>query len=111
MLCALTVVTTPVGSIVEAVTDQETALLVTPRDPRGLAAAIRRLLDDAALAERMGRAARAAAEVRFSRDAMIARMEAVFQSVMEGHPTPRTAMPARWERLRPTVLPPCQAPR
>jgi glycosyltransferase involved in cell wall biosynthesis len=91
MLCALPVVTTPVGSIVEAVTDQETALLVTPRDPRGLAAAIRRLLDDAALAERMGRAARAAAEVRFSRDAMIARMEAVFQGVVDGYRPPRAA--------------------
>ncbi len=91
MLCALPVVTTPVGSIVEAVTDQETALLVTPRDPRGLAAAIRRLLDDAALAERMGRAARAAAEVRFSRDAMIARMEAVFQGVVDGYRPPSAA--------------------
>ena len=104
MLCGLPVVTTPVGGIVEAVTDQETALLVTPRDPGGLAAAIRRLLDDAALAERMGRAARAVAEGRFSRDAMIARMEAVFQGVMEGHRTRRRGMRARWERLRRSVL-------
>jgi len=44
----------------------------------------RRLLDDPALAERMGRAARAVAERRFSRDAMIARMEAVFQGVVDG---------------------------
>jgi len=85
MLCGLPVVTTPVGGIVEAVTDQETALLVAPRDPRGLAAAIRRLLDDAALAERMGRAARGVAERRFSRDAMIERMEAVFQGVVDGY--------------------------
>jgi len=85
MLCGLPVVTTPVGGIVEAVTDQETALLVTPRDPRGLAAAIRRLLDDPALAERMGRAARAVAERRFSRDAMIERMENVFQGVVDGY--------------------------
>jgi len=84
MLCELPVVTTPVGSILEAVTDRESALLVAPKDPIGLAAAIRRLLDDPALAGRMGREARAQAERKFSRDAMIDRMEFVFQQVVNG---------------------------
>jgi glycosyltransferase involved in cell wall biosynthesis len=92
MLCGLPVVTTPVGGIVEAVMDHETALLVAPRDPGGLAAAIRKLLDDPAFAERMGRAARAVAEVRFSRDAMIERMETVFRGVVDGYRSSR-AMP------------------
>jgi FkbM family methyltransferase len=104
MLCGLPVVTTPVGSIVEAVTDQETALLVTPRETSALAAAIRRLLDDPALAERMGREARAQAEQKFGRDAMIARMEAVFQGVVNGHRARRKGLGARWERLRRSVL-------
>lgn len=84
MLCGLPVVTTPVGSILEAVTDQETALLAAPRDAGVLATAIRRLLDDPALAERLGRQARAKAEQKFGRDAMIERMEAVFQEVADG---------------------------
>jgi len=104
MLCELPVVTTPVGSIVEAVTDQETALLVAPRDVGGLAAAIRRLLDDPALAQRMGRAARAQAERRFGRDTMIARMEVVFRGVVDRHRARRTGIGARWERLRRSFL-------
>jgi glycosyltransferase involved in cell wall biosynthesis len=89
MLCGLPVVTTPVGSIVEAVTDQETALLVAPRDSVALSAAVRRLLDDPALAERMGREARAQAERKFGREAMIDRMEAVFREVVDGYPVRR----------------------
>jgi glycosyltransferase involved in cell wall biosynthesis len=89
MLSGLPVVTTPVGSIVEAVTDQETALLVAPKDASALAAAIRRLLDDPALAERLGREARAQAERKFGRDAMIARMEAVFRRVVDECPLRR----------------------
>jgi glycosyltransferase involved in cell wall biosynthesis len=46
MLCALPIVTTPVGAILEAVSDGETALVVPPRDAAALAAAIGRLLDD-----------------------------------------------------------------
>jgi glycosyltransferase involved in cell wall biosynthesis len=83
MLCGLPVVTTSVGSILEAVTDQETALLAAPRDAAALAAAIRRLLDDPALAARLGRQARVKAEQKFGRDAMIERMEAVFQEVTD----------------------------
>jgi glycosyltransferase involved in cell wall biosynthesis len=89
MLSGLPVVTTPVGSITEAVTDQETALLVAPKDASTMAAAIRRLLDDPALAGRLGREARAQAERKFGRDAMIARMEAVFQRVVDECPLRR----------------------
>jgi glycosyltransferase involved in cell wall biosynthesis len=89
MLSGLPVVTTPVGSIAEAVTDQETALLVAPKDASALAAAIRRLLDDPALAGRLGREARAQAERKFGRDAMIARMEAVFRRAVDECPLRR----------------------
>ena len=85
MLCGLPIVTTPVGSILEAVADPETALIVAPKDAQGLGTAIRRLLDDPVLAERMGRAAREAAERRFSRDVMLERMEAVFQGAVDGN--------------------------
>jgi glycosyltransferase involved in cell wall biosynthesis len=89
MLSGLPVVTTPVGSIAEAVTDQETALVVAPKDASALAAAIRRLLDDPALAGRLGQEARAQAERKFGRDAMIARMEAVFRRAVDECPLRR----------------------
>ncbi len=78
MLCALPVVTTDVGSIGEAVQDGVTGLMVAPQQPAPLAAALARLLDDAALRERLGSAARAAALARFSLESMLERMEAVF---------------------------------
>lgn len=78
MLTALPIVTTPVGAILEAVSDDETALVVPPKDAKALAAAIRRLVEGPQLAARLGGAARQKALGRFSRGAMLDRMEAVF---------------------------------
>ena len=50
------VVATQVGGISDIVTDEETGLLVSQRDPAALAAAIDRLLGDDALTERLGQA-------------------------------------------------------
>jgi len=78
MLCALPIVTTPVGAILEAVTEGDTALVVPPQDAAALANAIVRLLDDDALAARLGAAARLRARASFSMDAMLDKMESVF---------------------------------
>lgn len=80
MLCALPIVTTPVGAILEAVADQETALVVPPRDATALAAALRRLVAEPQLGTRLGMAARQKAVRCFSKDAMLDRMESVFAS-------------------------------
>jgi len=56
------VVATRVGGVPELVRDGLTGLLVEPGDADGLAAAVKKLLDDPALAERMGRAARETVE-------------------------------------------------
>lgn len=82
MLCALPIVTTPVGAILEAVNDGDTALVVPPKDAAALAGAIARLLDDSALAARLGNAARRVAGADFSRDAMLDRMESLFAATM-----------------------------
>jgi glycosyltransferase involved in cell wall biosynthesis len=62
------VVASRVGGLAEAVRDGETGLLVPPRDPAALRAALERLLGDAELRGRLGAAARADAEERFSAD-------------------------------------------
>jgi len=71
-------VTTPVGAILEAVTDSQSALVVPPKDPPALTAAISRLLDDPTLGQQLGIAARKYAEAHFSREVMLNRMEEIF---------------------------------
>ena len=63
------VVASAVGGLLDAVEDGVTGLLVPPRDPVALRAALERLLADRALRDRLGRAARARACERFSWDA------------------------------------------
>ena len=63
------VVATAVGGLREAVEHERTGLLVPPRDPVALRAALERLLGDEALRRRLGEAARARARERFSWDA------------------------------------------
>lgn len=59
MAAGLAVVATPVGATEEIVHDGETGLLVQPGDVNSLAAALNRLVSDADLRMRLGRAARA----------------------------------------------------
>jgi glycosyltransferase involved in cell wall biosynthesis len=63
--CGCPVIAADVPAVHDTVTDGETGLLVPPGDPAALAAAMRQVLDDAALAERLGAAGPAAA-ARFS---------------------------------------------
>ena len=76
------VVATPVGGTPELVTDGETGLLVPPRDPQALAAALQRLLEDAELSRRLGEAGRRRVEERFSLDAMNRRVLQIYDEVV-----------------------------
>jgi glycosyltransferase involved in cell wall biosynthesis len=76
------VVATPVGGTPELVTDGETGLLVPPRDPEALAAALRRVLDDPELARRLGEAARARVAERFSAAEQERRILALYDDVV-----------------------------
>lgn len=60
------VVGSSVGGIPEAVADGETGILVPPRDPHAIAAAIDRLLDSPSLLNQMGEAGRRRARERYS---------------------------------------------
>jgi glycosyltransferase involved in cell wall biosynthesis len=86
MASGVAVVTTPVGSIGEIVTDGETGVLVAPEDCAALRNAIERLLADEALRRQLGRRGHDTALQRFSEDRMVGRMIEVFASVAgSGH--------------------------
>jgi glycosyltransferase involved in cell wall biosynthesis/acetyltransferase-like isoleucine patch superfamily enzyme len=75
------VVATAVGGSVHLIEDGVHGLLVPPGDPGALAGAVRRLLDDPALAARLGAAARRRVEERYSRPAMVRRFEDFYQGL------------------------------
>ncbi|MGH3130412.1 MAG: glycosyltransferase, partial [Gaiellaceae bacterium] len=60
------VVAAAVGGLLDLVVDGETGLLVPPRDPRALRAALERLLGDRELRRRLGAAGRERVRDRFS---------------------------------------------
>ena len=66
MACATPVVGSRVGGIKTSVADGETGFLVPPKDPEALARRLLRLLSDATLRDRMGRAARRRVEQHYT---------------------------------------------
>ena len=76
------VVATPVGGTPEVVSDGETGLLVPPRDPEALAQALRRVLEDPALARRFGEAGRRRVTERFDLAATTRRMLEIYDDVL-----------------------------
>lgn len=82
MLSGLPCVTTNAGAIGEAAIADKTALVVARKDVEGLRAALQVLIDDPAWRTRLGAAARAHCTKRFSREAMLDRMEAVFYNAL-----------------------------
>lgn len=82
MAAGAPVVATRVGGTTEALTDGENGLLVPPGDPGVLASAIARLLDDPALATRLGEAARQTIEQRFSIGRMVEATERLYLNLL-----------------------------
>ena len=81
MACRRAVVATTAGGIPEVVADEETGLLVGPRDHAAMANAIVRLLSDRALRERMGAAGFARVQERFTAERMVAATTEVYARV------------------------------
>lgn len=82
MACGLPVVASCIGGIPTAVTSETTGLLVHPGDDRDLAQALARLARDHELRVRLGVAARATAEGRFSVTRMVDDTLEVFDRVL-----------------------------
>jgi glycosyltransferase involved in cell wall biosynthesis len=74
------VIATAVGGVAEVVHDGENGLLVRPGDVRGLADAIRRFFDDAALRDRL-RAAAEASVAEYAPERVLARLEQTLNNV------------------------------
>ena len=70
--------------------DHKTGLLVPPRDPQALEAAIREILSDPTAASKMGAVGRAVVRERFTVDRMVADTTAIFDAAMQdaGMPPP-----------------------
>lgn len=77
------VVATAVGGIPDQVHDGVNGILVEPRNPRALAAGIAELLRDPARSAAMGRAGREIRRSEFSMEAMISRVEALYEELYE----------------------------
>jgi glycosyltransferase involved in cell wall biosynthesis len=65
--------------------DGETGFVVPARDPHALASAIKRLIDDRTLRERMGTAARARVEQQFKLEKMVDRILALYENLISGN--------------------------
>lgn len=83
--CALPVVATAVGGTPELVQDQVNGLLVPAGDSVALAAALRRLIDDGDLRQRLGQAGRTGIEQgAFSWSSTATRTQAIYDAVLVG---------------------------
>jgi len=81
MACGLCIVSTTVGGIPYLLTHEHDALLVPPNDPHAMAAAIRRILTETGLAERLSRNARSTAE-QFDWSVILPQWEEVLMDVI-----------------------------
>jgi glycosyltransferase involved in cell wall biosynthesis len=84
LACERPVIATDLEGMPELITDGQTGLLVPPRDPKALAAAMLRVIGDPALAHAMARAGRARVQARFSLHAKLDATEALYRRLAEG---------------------------
>lgn len=79
MAAGLPIVSTPIGGIPEAITNDVEGLLVEPGDVQALAQALRRLLADPSLARTMGSAARAKVASHFDARTIAPKIERILR--------------------------------
>jgi glycosyltransferase involved in cell wall biosynthesis len=89
MACGVPVVGTTGGAIPEVVGQSgETGILVEPNNPEALVSAIRTLLDDASLRERMGRLGRERVLKRFTWEVTARGTAACYEAILNHQPLP-----------------------
>jgi glycosyltransferase involved in cell wall biosynthesis len=95
MAAGCPVIATRVGGIPDLVRDGDNGLLVPPGKPGALAAALQRLLGDRALAERLGRRARATIAARYTVERSLERLEQIYAGLGVRRDAPRRVAFAR----------------
>jgi glycosyltransferase involved in cell wall biosynthesis len=91
MSCGVAVVATTGGALPEVVgVSGETGLLVEPNSPDALVGAIRRLLDDPELRERLGHAGRERVIERFTWQVTARGTAACYDAILNGRPLPES---------------------
>jgi glycosyltransferase involved in cell wall biosynthesis len=85
------VVASAVGGLLDLVVDEETGLLVPPRDAAALRRALERLLADPDLRDRLGAAGRERVRARFSSDAVTEATIAAYEEALSPHARASTA--------------------
>ncbi len=91
MAAARPIVATDVPGCRDLITNERTGLLVPPRRPDELARGLRRLIDDAELAARLGRAARRLVADRYDFSVTVARYAALYREAAGGRAPRHTA--------------------
>lgn len=86
MAAARPVVATPVGGVIDAVTDGVTGILVSVDDPAPLADALLRLVADSSLRDRFGVAGRAVVQAKFTQEIVIERLSSLYESLAGRRP-------------------------
>jgi glycosyltransferase involved in cell wall biosynthesis len=94
MAAGLPIVASAVGGIGELIDEDRTGLLVAPGDPHTLASRLVRLMNDPALAARLGAAARSDAEAHFSFDRMVASFDSIYVGELARRGVIAAAQPA-----------------
>ncbi len=83
MAAGVPVVATAIGGTDEAIVPGITGILVQPRDAAALGVALRTLLDDKELAQRMGAAGRVHVRAHFALPAMLAGLKSQYRRILE----------------------------
>jgi glycosyltransferase involved in cell wall biosynthesis len=86
MACGVPVIAARTGGVSELLGEGEAGILVAPRDPRALAAALTRLLDEPGLRDELGRAARRRAEGSYDARRQTARLVELMLAAREAWP-------------------------
>lgn len=89
MACAKPVIATRAGGLPEMVIDEETGVLVPPRDHDAMAQAIVRLVRDPELRRRLGEAGRARVCAHFTAERMVRATLGVYERLVEQARSPR----------------------
>jgi glycosyltransferase involved in cell wall biosynthesis len=85
MAARLAVIATAIGGNLDAIVGNESGLLVRPRDPSALAAALARLASDPNLRHRFGEAARRRVEQQFTLQGCVDRYETLYRALNEAN--------------------------